>query len=72
VNFNFQFRIQQHACHPGGSELISYKIKRLKSANEKNEGQNVKAVTFKLHEPLHNLDGAKCGVQIATPVGKIV
>ena len=23
-------------------------------------GQNVKAVAFKLHEPLHNLDGASC------------
>jgi hypothetical protein len=31
-----------------------------------------KAVTFKLHEPLHNLDGAKCGDQIAPLVGKIV
>ena len=33
----------------------------MRIANEKNEGQNVKAVTFKFHEPLHNLDGAKCG-----------
>jgi hypothetical protein len=31
----------------------------MRIANEKNEEQNVKAVTFKLHEPLHNLDGAK-------------
>ena len=31
----------------------------MRIANEENEGKNVKAVTFKLHEPLHNLDGAK-------------
>jgi hypothetical protein len=32
----------------------------MRIANEKNEGQNVKAVAFKLHEPLHYLDGASC------------
>ena len=37
----------------------------MRIANEENEGQNVKAVTFKLHEPLHNLDGVKCGVHCA-------
>jgi hypothetical protein len=40
----------------------------MRIANEINDGKNVKAMTFKLHEALHNLDGTKCGVHIALTV----
>jgi hypothetical protein len=40
----------------------------MRIANGKNEGQHVKAVTFKLHEPLHNLDGVKGGALCANGV----
>lgn len=41
-------------------------------SNDKIEVQNVKPVSFELHESLHNLDGVKCGMHIALPQGKIV
>jgi hypothetical protein len=44
----------------------------MKVDNEENKGQDVKAVTFKLQEPRHNLDGANCGVHIALQEGKTV
>jgi hypothetical protein len=57
---------------PGCSYQISNDIKRMMIANEENEGQRVKAVTFKLHEPLPNLGAAKCDLHRERPEGKIV
>ena len=55
---------------PGGNNLISNNINQILITNEVKEGQRVKAVTFKLPEPLHNLDGAMCGLYRARPEGK--